>query len=61
MEGSSKKEKGLVDMNNSVLIAGGVGYKGINVDWKKYNKIFFKITKLKIRKPTQQLHFWVYP
>ena len=52
MEGSSKKEKGLVDMNNSVLIAGGVGYKGINVDWKKYNKIFFKITKLKIRKPT---------
>ena len=28
MEGLSKKEKGLRDMDNSVVIAGGKGYKG---------------------------------
>ena len=28
MEGLSKKEKGLMDMDNSVVIAGGEGYKG---------------------------------
>ena len=28
MEGSSKKEKGLMDMDNSVVIAGGRRYKG---------------------------------
>ena len=28
MEGLSKKEKGLMDMDNSVVTAGGEGYKG---------------------------------
>ena len=28
VEGLSKKEKGLMDMDNSVVIAGGRGYKG---------------------------------
>ena len=28
VEGSSKKEKGLMDIDNSVVIAGGGGYKG---------------------------------
>ena len=28
MEGLSKKEKGLMDMDNSVVIAGGGVYKG---------------------------------
>ena len=28
LEGLSKKEKGLVDMDNSEVIAGGRGYKG---------------------------------
>ena len=28
MEGLSKKEKGLMDMDNSVVIAGGRGVKG---------------------------------
>ena len=30
MEGSSKKEKGLMDMDNSVVIAEGKGIKGLN-------------------------------
>ena len=29
VEGLSKKEKGLMDMDNSVVIAGGRAYKGI--------------------------------
>ena len=28
VEGLIKKEKGLMDMDNSVVIAGGMGYKG---------------------------------
>ena len=28
VEGLSEKEKGLMDMDNSVVIAGGRGYKG---------------------------------
>ena len=28
VEGLSKKEKGLMDVDNSVVIAGGGGYKG---------------------------------
>ena len=30
MEGLNKKEKGLMDMDSSVVIAGWKGYKGIN-------------------------------
>ena len=35
MEGSSKKEKGLMDTDNSVVIAGGREYKGTKWSWKK--------------------------
>ena len=38
VKGLSKKEKGLMDMDNSVVIAGGRGYKGTKWQWKKkYN------------------------
>ena len=33
VEGLSKKEKGLMDMDNSVVIAGGRGYKGNTGKW----------------------------
>ena len=33
-----KKEKGLMDMDNSLVIAGGEGHKGSKWQWKKYNK-----------------------
>ena len=36
--GLSKKEKGLMDMDNSVMFAGGVGNKGTKWQWEKYNK-----------------------
>ena len=39
VEGSSKKEKGLMDMDNSVEIAGGGGERWINGNGK--NTIFF--------------------
>ena len=38
MEGLSKNEKELMDMDNSVVIAEGRGFKGIKWKWKKYNK-----------------------
>ena len=38
MEGLSKKEKGLMDMDNSVVIAQGGGVRGLNGNGKKYNK-----------------------
>ena len=39
MEGLSKKEKGLRDMDNSVVIAEGRrGIKGLNDNGKKHNK-----------------------
>ena len=34
----SKKEKGLMDMDNSVGISGKRWYKGLNGNGKKYNK-----------------------
>ena len=34
----SKKEKGLMDMDNSVVIAVGRGYRGLKGNVKKYNK-----------------------
>ena len=39
MEGLTKNEKGLMDMDNSVVIAGpGVGdIRGLNGNGKKYN------------------------
>ena len=40
IEGSNKKEKGLMDMDNSVVIAGARDVRGINGNEKKYNKIF---------------------
>ena len=38
MEGLSKKEKGLMDMDNRVVTAAGRGHKGTKWKWKKYNK-----------------------
>ena len=39
VEGSNKKEKGLMDMDNSAVIAGGEGViKGLSGITKKYNK-----------------------
>ena len=43
VEGSSKKEKGLIDMDNSVVIAGGRGYKAMKWYWKNIIKIKLKI------------------
>ena len=40
VEGSSKKGKGLMDMDNSVVIVGGEGIRGINGNGK-YNKNIF--------------------
>ena len=38
VEGLSKKEKGLMDMDNSVVVAGGGGIRELNGDGKKYYK-----------------------
>ena len=40
MEGLSKKEKGLVGMDDSVVMAGGGegGIRGLNGNGKKYNE-----------------------
>ena len=51
----SKKEKGLMDMDNSVVIGVAVGEKGIrglNVSGRKHNKdyIFFKKRKFITKK-----------
>ena len=50
VEGSSKKEKGLMDMDNSLVImgrrevgGGGRGYKADNGNGKNTIKIHFKI------------------
>ena len=40
------EEKGLMDMDNTVVIAGGRGCKGIKWQWKKYNKDKNKINKI---------------
>ena len=37
MEGFSKKETGLMDMDNSVVIARERGIRGLNSNEKKYN------------------------
>ena len=34
----SKKEKGFMDMDNSMVIAGGEGIRGLNSNGKNYNK-----------------------
>ena len=40
MEGLSKKEKGFMDMDNSVVIAKGQsGIRGLNGNKKKYNEV----------------------
>ena len=36
VEGSSTKEKGLMDMDTSVVIAWGRGQKGTTWQWNKY-------------------------
>ena len=38
VEGLSKKEKGLMDMDNSVVITAGRRKKGLNGNGKQYNK-----------------------
>ena len=43
MEGLSKKEKGLMDMDNSVVAAGGGGYRRLNGNGK--NIIMIKLEK----------------
>ena len=40
MEGLSKKEKGLMDMDNSVGIVGGGGLRGLNGNGKNSIKKF---------------------
>ena len=39
MEGLSKKERGLMDMDNSVAIVGGGGIRGLNGNGKNTIKI----------------------
>ena len=34
----SRKEKGLMDVDNGVVIAGGKSIRGLNGNGKKYNK-----------------------
>ena len=41
VEGRSKKEKGLMDMDNSVVTT-GEGHKGLNGNTKKFSKKFLK-------------------
>ena len=41
MEGLSKKEKGLMDMDSSVVIAGGGDIRGLN-SHEKYNTNYLK-------------------
>ena len=38
-EGLSKKEKGLMNVDNSVVISEGWGYKETKWQWKKYKII----------------------
>ena len=38
MAGSIKKEKGLLNIDNGVVIAGGRGMRGINGNGKKFYK-----------------------
>ena len=38
VEGWSKNEKELLDLENSVVIVGGRGIRGINHNRKQYNK-----------------------
>ena len=40
MEGLSKKEKGLMGMDNSVVITVERGLQGVYGNGKKYNKFF---------------------
>ena len=40
VEGFNKMEKGFMDMDNSVVIVGGV--RELNGNGKKYNNFFFK-------------------
>ena len=46
MEGLSEKEKGLVHMDNSVVIAGGTEYKGLNGNEKIQERINFLKTNV---------------
>ena len=41
----SKKEKGLMGTDNSVVTAGLEGYKGTKRQWKKHDKIKIKAEK----------------
>ena len=38
VEGLSKKENGLMDRNNTVVIPGGGDIRGVKGDGRKYNK-----------------------
>ena len=42
VEGLCKEEIGLLDLDNSVVITGGRGYKGAKWKWEKDNKSFLK-------------------
>ena len=42
MERLSKKEKGLMDLDSSVVVAGAVGYRGLNRNVKKTIKAKLK-------------------
>ena len=50
VEGSSKKGKGLMDMDSSVVIDGGKGYKGTKWYWKNTRKKKLKKEKCTIGK-----------
>ena len=43
VEGWSKKEKGLMDTDNRVVIARGEGIRGLNGDGKIQLKFFFNL------------------
>ena len=47
MEGSNEREKGLRNMDNSVVIAAGAGIRGLNGNGKKYNKDYIKKGKVR--------------
>ena len=38
LSGGGTEEKGVMDMDNSVVIAGEGRYKGTKCHWEKYNK-----------------------
>ena len=58
VEGSSKKGKGLMDMDNSVVIVGGEGIRGLHSNGKNTVKINLKKEVLSFSRMYFSLRCW---